>query len=106
MRVLMNQDLLELYQTGKSNRYKDVARNRALMDGFIRAVNYMKMVTCSNELQRFSYLHYEHLRHQWSGFSSIRLSNRYVHRLIFTETPDGFQVKLIDIDDTHYGNKQ
>ena len=47
----------------------------------------------------------ERLRHQWSGCSSVRLSNSYIHRLIFRETSDGLQVELIDIDDTHYGNK-
>ena len=40
-----------------------------------------------------------------TGYSSVRLSNRFVHRLIFRETPDGLEVQLIDIDDTHYGNK-
>lgn len=31
---------------------------------------------------------------------------RYVHRLLFTETEDGIEVELIEIDDTHYGNKK
>ena len=44
--------------------------------------------------------------YQWSGYSSVRLSNRYVHRLLFKETADGLEVELIEIDDTHYGNKR
>ena len=72
MRVLMNRDLLDLYESGRSKAYKDVARNSELME----------------------------------GFSSVRLSNRYVHRLIFKETDDGLQVEIIDINDTHYGNKR
>lgn len=105
MKVLMSGDLLELYSTGKCRRYKEVERNPELMAGFLRAVNLMILVKTVNELKGFSYLHYEQLKYKWSGLSSIRLSNRYVHRLIFTETSYGIEVELIDIDDTHYGNK-
>ena len=106
MNVLMNQELLDLYKSGKSKRYQDVERNRELMEGFIRAVNTMVTVKNVNELSGFSYLHYERLKFQWSGYSSVRLSNRYVHRLLFKETADGLEVELIEIDDTHYGNKR
>ena len=106
MRVLMNRDLLDLYESGRSRAYKEVARNSELMEGFRRAVRMMTLVTSVAELRRFSYLHYEQLKYQWSGFSSVRLSNSYVHRLIFKETDNGLQVELIDINDTHYGNKR
>lgn len=105
MRVLMRQELLELYQSGRSKEHKDVARNSELMEGFRRAVRIMALVNLVTDLRGFSYLHYEQLRYQWSGFSSIRLSNRFLYRLIFKETAEGLQVDLIDIDDTHYGNK-
>ena len=105
MKVLMNRDLLELYQSGKSKRYREVERNCDLMEGFIRAVRIMTLVNEVKELRGFSYLHYEQLKYRWSGYSSVRLSNRHIHRLIFTETPDGIEVRLIDIDNTHYGNK-
>jgi hypothetical protein len=29
-----------------------------------------------------------------------------VERLLFTETEDGIEVELIEIDNTHYGNKK
>ena len=41
MNVLMSEDLLELYETGSSRRYKDVSRNPELMRGFLRAVKAM-----------------------------------------------------------------
>lgn len=105
MKVVMNQEMLELYQNGKSKKYKDVERNNVLLKGFIAAVKLMTLVNTADELKEFSYLHYEKLKYQWSGYSSVRLSNRYVHRLLFTETDEGVEVELIDIDDTHYGNK-
>ena len=42
----------------------------------------------------------------YSGYSSVRLDNRFVHRLIFEELEDRITLKLIEIDDTHYGNKK
>ena len=76
------------------------------MDGFVRAVHTMIWVDNVDCLNGFSFLHYERLKYHWSGYSSVRLSNRYVHRLIFTETQDGLQVELIEIDDAHYGYKK
>lgn len=70
MNVLMNQELLDLYQNGKSKRYQEVERNRELLQGFNRAVNTMIMANSVSEL---------------SGF--------------------GVEVELIEIDNTHYGNK-
>ena len=105
MKVLMSQELLELFQGKQSKKYIEVERNHELMKGFIRAVNIMTIVDNVNQLARFSFLHYEQLKYQWSGYSSVRLSNRYVHRLIFTESDNGLEVDLIKIDDTHYGNK-
>lgn len=106
MNVLMKEELLELYQKGKSKKYREIERNRELLVGFIRAVNTMIAVSNVSELGGFSHLHYEQLKYEWSGYSSVRLSNRFVHRLIFTETESGIEVELIHIDDTHYGNKK
>ena len=106
MKVEMTDDLKELYETGQCKRYKDVSRNNLLLTGFARAIKIMEQVPSIDSLKEISFLHYERLRYQLSGKSSVRLSNQYVHRLIFTETEDGLQVELIEIDDTHYGNKQ
>ena len=38
--------------------------------------------------------------------SSVRLVNGLVERLLFSETDDGIEVELIEIDSTHYGNKK
>ena len=105
MIVQMDADLFELYSKGSSIRYRDVSRNRVLKDGFKRAVDLMRAVDTVDALRGFSFLHYEQLKYQYSGYSSVRLSNRYVHRLIFEEIDDGLKVRLIDIDETHYGNK-
>jgi hypothetical protein len=55
-------------------------------------------------LKHFSFLHYEKLRND--PRSSVRLVNGLVERLLFTETDDGIEVELIEIDSTYYGNKK
>ena len=106
MDVYMDNDLFELYSTGKNRKYREIERNPELKRGFDRAVHTMMSVGSVDQLSAFSFLHYEHLKYQLAGLSSVRLSNRYVHRLIFQEVDGGIVVKLIEIDDTHYGNKK
>ena len=106
MKVTMNEDLFELYSTGKNKKYKVISRNPDLMNGFVRAVEYMKVIDKAEQLANVSLLHYEKLKYQLSGLSSVRLSNRYVHRLLFRENEEGFEIELIEIDKTHYGNKK
>ena len=102
----MDDDLFELYSTGKNRKYREISRNPELRSGFDRAVRSMMSVDSVDQLSAFSFLHYEHLKHQLVGLSSVRLSNRYVHRLIFEEIEGGVVGKLIEINDTHYGNKK
>ena len=105
MKIQMSDDVYELYTTGKNKTYKDIARNPVLMEGFYPVIHYMKAADTVEDLKRFSVLHYEQLRYHLSGYSSVRLSNSYVHRLLFSESEDGLKVELLKIDKTHYGNK-
>ena len=82
-----------------------VSRNKELMTGLRQAIGIMMSANNVMELATFSFLHYEKLKYGYSGKSSVRLSNRYVHRLIFEEQTDGLVLTLIEINDTHYGNK-
>ncbi len=100
--------LVELYELGKTEdtKYKRLCKNKRLVNGFKRAVGIMYNVESVQELKLFSFLHYEKLKHQKEeAKSSIRIVNGMVERLIFTETCNGIEVELIEIDDTHYGNK-
>lgn len=106
MIVLMNEELKKLYETGKSRAYRDVERNPELSRGFVRAIRIMTVAASIKEIRAYSFLHYEQLKHEWTGYSSVRLSNSYVHRLIFKEIEDRLEIQIIDIDDSHYGNKK
>lgn len=59
----------------------------------------------TDDLKQFSFLHYEKLRYQKEPLSSVRLVNGMVERLLFSETEDGIEVELLEIDSTLYGNK-
>lgn len=98
--------LSELYETGKTKdrKYKQLCKNKKLVDGYIRAVSIMYRTETTRELREYSFLHYEKLVHD--PRSSIRIVNGKVERLLFTETEDGVEVELIEIDSTHYGNKK
>ena len=98
--------LSELYEAGKTKdrKYKQLCKNKRLVDGYIRAVGVMYRTAPTQELRQYSFLHSEKLAHD--PRSSIRIVNGMVERLLFTETDDGIEVELIEIDSTHYGNKK
>lgn len=98
--------MLELYTTGKTKarKYKKLCKSKALVDGYVHAVKVLYTVRSTKELKPLSYLHYEKLSHD--PRSSLRIVNGKVERLLFTESNDGIEVDLIEIDSTHYGNKK
>lgn len=109
MKVTFREEALsELYETGstKDRKYRSICRNKKLVAGYIKAVGYMLDVKSVDRLKMISSLHYEKLKYQHDDpRSSVRIANGYIERLIFTETDDGIEVELIEIDSTHYGNK-
>jgi plasmid maintenance system killer protein len=109
MKIKFKEDALsELYETGKTKdrKYKQLCKSKKLVDGYIRAVTIMYDVDSTEDLKPLSYLHYEKLKYQHGETkSSVRLVNGLVERLLFSETDDGIEVELIEIDSTHYGNK-
>lgn len=104
--LISDPNLSELIEKGTNKHYRKVERIKSLKNGLLRAINVMQSVENVDQLSYFSYLRYERLKHQYSGKSSVRLCNGFVHRLIFTEHLNGVKVELLEIDDTHYGNKK
>ncbi len=103
--VFIDNALKELYETGKtkSSRYKKLCRDRSFIVDYIGVVDLMFSVDKVDDLKTYSFLHYEKLKHRPE--SSVRIDNGQVERLIFTEHEDGIEVRIIEIDSTHYGNK-
>ena len=106
--IFKDKALSDLYESGKTkdSKYKQLCKNKKLIDGYQRAVSIMYSVDSTEDLKSFSFLHYEKLKYQKEPLSSVRLVNGMVERLLFTETENGIEVELIKIDNTHYGNKK
>lgn len=88
------------------NRYKKYARDAEFYEALIDAIDTMREVECAKDLEGFSYLHYEPLKHQKKPTSSIRILNGYVERLIFEEYENGIRVLVLELSNDHYGNKK
>ena len=58
--------LSELYETGKTKdrKYKQICKNKKLIDGYIKVVSIMYDVDSTEDLKPFSFLHYEKLKYQ------------------------------------------
>lgn len=104
--IFIDNALQELYETGKTkdSRYKKLCRNKSFVEDYIGVIDLMVSVAKVDELRTYSFLHYEKLKHRPE--SSVRIDNGRVERLLFTEHEDGIEVRLIEIDSTHYGNKR
>ena len=99
-------DLKELIETGKNKKYKKIARVKALMEGLAKVYRILDQAPNVSLLSQFSFLKYEKLKYEYSGYSSVRIANGYVERVIFTEHEGGITIKLLKLDDSHYGNKK
>jgi len=101
-----DKDLEELITTGKNKKYKKVSRVKTLMEGLDKVYRSLKSVPNVSYLRLISNLKYERLKYDYSGYSSVRIANGYVERLIFTEHDGSIKIKLLKLDSTHYGNKK
>ena len=59
MKVEAEGDLKELIETGTNRRYRDIARNRELLDGFKKAIELFASADDINAIKAISFLHYE-----------------------------------------------
>lgn len=99
--IFHEKDLEDLYINGSCKKYKKLCRNKAFVKAYQKVITIMYNAENTKMLECFSFLHYEKLRNRPE--SSVRIMNSMIHRLLFLETDNGIVVKLLEIDDTHYG---
>jgi len=99
-------DLKELIEYGKNNKYKKISKDKSFCSALVSVYNILLAVENTNELKQFSFLHYEKLKFDRSGQSSVRIQNRRVERLIFEEFDEGIRILLLEINESHYGRKK
>lgn len=101
-------ELKDYILTGKSDgKYKKLARDKKFSEKLVNIHALMCAVPNTVALKQYSFLHYEKLRYyKEPNSSSVRIMNGRVERLIFKETEDGIEITIIEINETHYGNKK
>jgi proteic killer suppression protein len=83
MKVTFEEDYLrELYEDGKAKDKKHRFQEQ-IVRKYIRIVDLMIELTNVMELTRYGGLHYEHLRGDKEGISSVRVNDKY--RIEFRE---------------------
>jgi plasmid maintenance system killer protein len=103
--IFEDKDLEELITTGRNSKYKKYTRNGKFVRALATAYNYLRLSERASDLRSISFLHYEQLSGT-NGMSSIRVVNGMVERIVFREYEGGIRITVLDLDDTHYGNKK
>lgn len=104
--IFKDKEIQELILNRKSKKYKNLAQRTGFVDRLAHIYNVISSAPNAKELYNYSWLHYEELKHQYSGFNSIRIKNGWVERLIVKETDCGITIEMIEINTDHYGNKK
>lgn len=103
-----DKDLQDFCSTGQSSKseYKKYAKDKAFMLALSRVFTTLISVENVHSLSSYSFLHYERLKDNRSGQSSVRIANNRVERLIFTENENGIEIHIIELNTSHYGRKK
>ncbi|MDO5760352.1 MAG: hypothetical protein Q4Q06_04945 [Bacteroidota bacterium] len=102
-----DKDLEELIITGKNRKYKDIAKDFLLVKKIVKTYEILKHSENIKQVAQHSFLHYEKLRYGYSGKSSVRpFGSKRVERLIFEEKENKIEITILELDNTHYGNKK
>ena len=96
-------ELESLVLTHQSRKYKKYQRDSRFLAALDRVYDDLRDMEKTTDLRTLSYLHYERLK--GVNMSSVRVMNGRVERLLFHEYDDGIEISLIEIDDTHYGQR-
>jgi plasmid maintenance system killer protein len=96
-------ELENLVLKHQSKTYKKYLRDSKFLNALDRIYFIMQSEKDTTALKNYSFLHYEKLKRV--NMSSVRVLNGKVERLLFHEYEDGIEISLIEIDDTHYGQR-
>ena len=85
-------------------RYRKLKGNASFWRDLDIVMGLLRIIHNTSELVIFKSLHYEKLKFDRSGQSSVRIGYKTKYRLIFEEFDGGIRIKLIEINE-HYGDK-
>lgn len=96
-------ELESLVLSHRSKKYKKYQRDSKFLAALDRVYFLMQSEKDTQRLVYYSFLHYEKLK--GVGMSSVRVMNGRVERLLFHEYNEGIEISLIEMDETHYGQR-
>ncbi len=96
-------ELESLILLHQSKKYKKYQRDSKFLNALDRVFSNLQGAANTQELNLISYLYYERLK--YVNMSSVRVVNGRVERLLFRELEDGIEITLIELDNTHYGQR-
>lgn len=102
-------DLQEFLIKGTSKKLKKYQHKKKFKDALDRVLSLMYTVEAVEELEKYSFLHYEALRADYSGCHSVRVMNGEPERIIFIEeeNDEGERIIVItELNTTHYNGKK
>lgn len=94
------------YEETKDRQYVKYVRDKKFVSKLRRQIAIVRGAMSYEELRKAAPLHYEELKHEYSGCTSFRIFNNRVERVICRECNECLALILLKLDDTHYGNKK
>ena len=92
------------YHKSDDKRYRNLKGNATFWRDLDKVMAIIRGATNTSDLEHYASLHYEKLKNDKSGLSSVRIGYNTKYRLIFEEFDGGIRIKLIEINE-HYGDK-
>lgn len=97
-------EALIIRHQSNDKRYRKLKSNASFLRDLDKVMGLLRTAHNTSELAFFKVLHYELLKYERSGQSSVRIGYNTKYRLIFEEFDGGIRIKLIEINE-HYGDK-
>lgn len=106
--IFQDAALQDIYEYGQTTdkRYKRYTKSKDFVLSLKRKIDMIRVADTFDDLKKISPLHYEPLKYEYSGYSSFRVCNGRVERVICQECNECIKLILLKLDDTHYGNKK
>ena len=92
------------YHKSDDKRYRKLKGNANFWRDLDKVMAIIRAATNTSDLEHYTSLHYEKLKYDKSGLSSVRIGYNTKYRLLFEEFDGGIRIKLIEINE-HYGDK-
>ncbi len=101
-----NDDIKEFILNGTAigRPYSKWKSNKRLRNDLDKVIQLLTLSESCNVLNSIRSHHYEHLKYDYAGKSSVRIGYISKFRLIFTELENGIIINLLEISE-HYGDK-